>query len=962
MKTLKNIGLIFKSNFNIKNVLLIALPIFVFFVLKDLIYYSIESNLLVSHNFSNLFFDLLFITTFVTIFIFIIIKFGKRKRYIPSNLEFYLLFVILITLILIYLFPSSNWKFLKIKNIRIFKDISYAFPIFLLLIVSFIWGVINIVWETNKKGSIKNFLLEDNPKTTENGDVFDNENLALKILDVLYHNNFEKSFSIGIIGPWGNGKSSLMNFVSNKVIEDNKDNEIIQVKFSPYLIHSGDYIGGFLSVLSKELSPYNGNISELFHRYAKSISNINKYFKIIDLPSEKDNSSTDLYERINIGIKKINKKIVVYLDDLDRLDDKEILQILKLIRNSANFKNTIFLVAMDKDYVLKRLLNNNKNLNTVFIDKFFQLEIYLPQINPVNLNRYFIKKIEQTNTIGVKVKNEVIDSVNNKQVLFEDYIKNYRDLKKLINQITFESQFIPGEIAVKDLINFILLKMKYPTIISLIIENEGFFFEIENNIYTLRESTENKNKGLSDSLFADFSRIKIKLDNYKLFDDFHNNESIIKEQTSHLDAKDLKLILITLIKLFGKYNSKDSSSIRHKANFRKLMQQNLLEEDVSLKSFEKLLLSEKIEVDLILYNEEKKIKNLLIRLEYYIAKNDDERKILLKIYNILLNIHGENYDSKLLTFISNIAGDENFYSSNNKYIINNIFGNESVLSNYNKLIVLGDLWYSKSDNKLWGVDQGKIKELTIKTFKSYLNEHGDDSLWKAGDFSFFRVYHRIKHIIPLRNNINELINSFWENNELEILISQMINIQGVDMGVYEISSVVEEIFGSKLEFTNFVLNHKNISTPSGVEMSKFINLSQIVEFKINICFTFIKNTSLLKILEKNKTVNSYRELRIKQVFFKINSQLLADVIRSHYNSNLYISYHWFEGSHYIVVNVPNENFKNELFKVTQGIHEIAKKKLGWNDFKYIENKVLKKEIFLLNEEPKASMSVYSIGP
>lgn len=956
-----------KSDINIKNVLLIFLPSLLFFILKKPFYLAIENRFLINPNFSNLVFDLLFITVIFTVIVLLIIKFRGKNRYIPSKLEFYLLFLTLSTLTLVYFFPSKEWEFLEIKSISWLVRLDYVFPIYMILLFTLIGGAINANWKKNIPDSLNNFLLEDNPRTPDNGVEFENSNLATKLFKVISKNNFEKSFSIGIIGPWGNGKSSLLNFISSKITSHNKSNKekIIQVHFSPYLIHSDDYARGFLSVLSQELSPYNGNISELFHRYAKSISNINKYFKVIELPKEKDNSSTDLYDQINLGIERINKKIVVYLDDLDRLDDKEILQILKLIRNSANFKNTIFLVAMDKEYILKRLLSSNKNLNIVFIDKFFQLEVYLPQISNDELAKYFIKKINCSNLLNSQEKESIIDSLNHERIMFKEYVKNFRDIKKIFNQIVFETQFLSGEISITDLINFILLKTKFPTIIPLIVKNEGYFFDTKNGIYELRKIELPEKKDFYNLLFSNLSRFKLNLAEYEIYSYFMDKDQEITNDITHLGKSEKKIILATLIRLFGDTKPIKFSSIKHRSNFRKIMQQKLLEEDVSTNEFEILIKSPDYKnIIKNKYTSIKKLKNLITRTEYYTSKNNIEKRKILNIYSVLLNKFNEanDEDFDLLRLIGNIAGIEKFYTENNEYLLNDFFGKNSVLSNYNKLIILGTIWYSKDENILWGIDSKQFEELTISTFKRYLDEHNGNSIWEAGDFSFFRVYHTIKYIDSIKKDRNKLIKEFWIENDLEILFSQMIKMSSFDLNVYEIISVAEEIFGSKIDFIHFILKHRDINTPSGAEISKYLNLSLIINFKRNICFKFINNKAILKVIEKNQKINEFNELSIKQVFFKINSQELADIIRSNYFGSIPLVFCHFERSHYIVAEIPIRNFENELFNFTKEIYEIAKENLGWNNLNYEKHKVLKKEIFILNEEPKATMTVYSIQP
>lgn len=79
--------------------------------------------------------------------------------------------------------------------------------------------------------------------------------------------------------------------------------------------------------------------------------------------SEED--SNVFKSKIADKLKDIDSKIVVAIDDIDRLDSNELFEVLRLIRNTANLPNLIFLVTYDKDYVIKQL--KNKGISNIKI-------------------------------------------------------------------------------------------------------------------------------------------------------------------------------------------------------------------------------------------------------------------------------------------------------------------------------------------------------------------------------------------------------------------------------------------------------------------------------------------------------------------------------------------------------------------------------------------------------------------
>ena len=59
------------------------------------------------------------------------------------------------------------------------------------------------------------------------------------------------------------------------------------------------------------------------------------------------------------SLQKIDRPIVVFIDDLDRLGGNEIMEVLKLIRNVANFPGLKFVAAYDRAYMVEVIKKQN---------------------------------------------------------------------------------------------------------------------------------------------------------------------------------------------------------------------------------------------------------------------------------------------------------------------------------------------------------------------------------------------------------------------------------------------------------------------------------------------------------------------------------------------------------------------------------------------------------------------------
>lgn len=111
-----------------------------------------------------------------------------------------------------------------------------------------------------------------------------------------------------------------------------------------------------------------------------------------------------------------DKKLFVIIDDLDRLHPNQIITIFQLVKSTANFKNTVFLLSYDKNIINPIL--SDKYESKWFLKKIIQLEINIPIIEQNNLYEYFELQLS-----------EAIDEINVQY--WTTYYLDFRELNKI---------------------------------------------------------------------------------------------------------------------------------------------------------------------------------------------------------------------------------------------------------------------------------------------------------------------------------------------------------------------------------------------------------------------------------------------------------------------------------------------------------------------------------------------------
>ena len=316
---------------------------------------------------------------------------------------------------------------------------------------------------------MKNELIENVKILTQENDAFNAYNKGKAIVDFLdLEENQEllsKNNLIAIYGEWGSGKSSLM-----KTIESSLNKEKFKtIWYDTWKYETDDNIP--YSLLKYILK--NDNWEKFKEKGEKFLDNIYNLFKgfnkglefnlgivtwkpgeTLETIQQDQNKALEQtvwekskeFERVFSHITFNEKKLIVFLDDLDRCESQNIISIISSVKLLLSInKNIIFIMGIDKNAVAKALSNKYNS------DKI-KAEEYLEKIFPINFNVH--PKIENDNFYNwlkkiLEISDEEVNSIYN---FFEKIeLKNPRHIKKILRKyLSIKSFLISKEINVKD--------------------------------------------------------------------------------------------------------------------------------------------------------------------------------------------------------------------------------------------------------------------------------------------------------------------------------------------------------------------------------------------------------------------------------------------------------------------------------------------------------------------------------
>ena len=275
--------------------------------------------------------------------------------------------------------------------------------------------------------------------------------------------------TIGVQGEWGSGKTSLLNQIWSKLEESNQEhqddenflqiwvnswehsllcspeecllkivNEIIQEllqadvdKNNKDKVKDGvqSLMKGALRIGSSIAAGSAGTdaVDSFFSSNANTIKELRKQLQ--NLVHEIKELETNPYQRV-----------IVYVDDLDRIEPRDAVSILELLKNIFNIKDCVFVLAIDYQVVVKGLKEKfgeptpeNEWEFRSFFDKIIQLPFTMP-MNSYDIGKYVLSLLND-------IKYYESDDDQLDEDLIESLVTlsigtNPRSIKRLINSLS----------------------------------------------------------------------------------------------------------------------------------------------------------------------------------------------------------------------------------------------------------------------------------------------------------------------------------------------------------------------------------------------------------------------------------------------------------------------------------------------------------------------------------------------
>lgn len=306
---------------------------------------------------------------------------------------------------------------------------------------------------------------------------------------------------IGLAGPWGSGKSSLLNLVSEEI--ERKFPDAVVVRFDPWILEGrNSLVEEFFKELSAKiveaprLRTRAKNLVGVLGSYAQRVSKIADVatLAIAGLPvpgigsaidsagkqaqawAEGDVSLTGLRKKLQHLLSEARVPIVVLIDELDRVEDADVRTVAQLVRAVADFPAISYLLAYDYDRVVQALSpsRDEHERGRSYLEKIVQLQVPIPVAFREELQDLLLEELKPIWTaLPQAPSDERVSAALDK--LFPFFISTTRDLKRIVGSYRALMGMLSHEVDAIDLLIYSTILVKRPDVIDVVRNNIDLF-------------------------------------------------------------------------------------------------------------------------------------------------------------------------------------------------------------------------------------------------------------------------------------------------------------------------------------------------------------------------------------------------------------------------------------------------------------------------------------------------------
>lgn len=302
---------------------------------------------------------------------------------------------------------------------------------------------------------------------------------------------------IGLYGAWGSGKTSVINLVENELCCSGEDSgaHLAVVRFEPWsYLTAEQLLAQFLKDVGRalEAGTLHGKGSEVLEAFADYsgaliASAISIAFSSGDCfaaplagaatsvfagrltsrlkrSAAKVGSVSSKKKALEKALLKFNGRVVVIIDDVDRLPNDQVRMVFQLVASLAKLPKINYLLSFDEAVVTRALGEIQKCDGSEYLEKVVQIPIRLPSISAGDLERILLRDLE---TIFEMFSYRQDDLDNARwggicRTFLKNRFATIRDVRRFTNALMAKLAILPRFCCFEDVVALTVVELEAP--------------------------------------------------------------------------------------------------------------------------------------------------------------------------------------------------------------------------------------------------------------------------------------------------------------------------------------------------------------------------------------------------------------------------------------------------------------------------------------------------------------------
>ena len=279
----------------------------------------------------------------------------------------------------------------------------------------------------------------------------------------------DAGFVVGLVGPWGSGKTSILNLVAEAL---GTEADVVVLRFNPWFFSGTEqllfrFFGELASQLLRrkderlrELGARLANYGEILTPlgfvpvlgpWLAGVGGLAKAIRGMLKPGATASVESQRTE-LDKALRDINRRFVILVDDLDRLRSEEIRDVVRLVRLVADFPQTVYLLAFDRPRVEDALGSGDPARGRAELEKILQVTHNVPQVREPELAVFLTKELQTAITGHPEGPFDEHYWSNMFTLAIRPLFKTVRDTRRYVNAIPVALETIGDEVALVDVL------------------------------------------------------------------------------------------------------------------------------------------------------------------------------------------------------------------------------------------------------------------------------------------------------------------------------------------------------------------------------------------------------------------------------------------------------------------------------------------------------------------------------